>query len=438
VFNHKDFYIYNLIDFDELDRGIMKEMSLNNSINWIEALFNYATIGIIISNRNGLIIDFNHQAEIDFGYLKSEVINKPLEILLPANIKKHHIEYRELFYKNPSPRAMGHNRDLYAQRKDGSIFPVEVSLSNYTINDELFVISFMINITVRKEQEKVVLEQKAKLERITMEVRQLNADLELIVDERTRMLRETLSVLEQSKSELSETLKAEKDLSDLKSKFLSMASHEFKTPLSTILSSAFLLEKYNQINEPVKSEKHIHRIKNAVIDMKMILDDFLSVDKLEDDNILAKITKIPAQVCFEEVRAVVQDMQVNCKNGQTILFQCKGEGVVSVDEQLLKNICINLISNAIKFSREGSIITVSCELRTEELIVSFMDHGIGIPHEDQGHLFERFFRAGNAINIQGTGLGLHIVASYVTLLNGEIEFKSELDKGSLFIVRIPQ
>lgn len=416
----------------------MSEIVSEKSTNWTKALFNYATIGIIISNSKGLIIDFNHQAERDFGFLKSEVVNKPIEILLPDSIKEKHVAYREMFYKDPSPRAMGQNRNLYAQRKDGSVFPVEVSLSNYTIDGELYVISFMINITVRKEQEELVFRQKEELVRVTKEVRQLNKDLEKKVDERTRMLTETLSVLEQSKSELSETLKAEKDLSDLKSKFLSMASHEFKTPLSTILSSAFLLEKYNEIKEPVKSLKHINRIKNAVIDMKMILDDFLSVDKLEDGNILAKITTITAQQCFEELKYVIQDMQVNCKQGQKIELICEGEKDVNVDEQLLKNICNNLISNAIKFSRENSNITVSCTITPNDLIVSVKDRGIGIPEEDQLHLFERFFRAGNAVNIQGTGLGLHIVASYVELLKGRMEFESELDKGSVFTIHIPQ
>ncbi|MCH5683285.1 PAS domain S-box protein [Niabella sp. W65] len=220
--------------------------------NWIEALFDHATIGIVVTNRNGLIINFNKQAEKDFGYTKEEVFHRPLEILLPPAIKARHEDYREGYYKHPTPRSMGHGRDLYAQRKDGDVFPVEVSLSSYTVNSELFVIAFVINITVRKLQEEIVIRQKEELEQITKEITQLNVSLEKKIEDRTKMLRETLSALEQSKLELSDALKTEKDLGEMKSKFVSMASHEFKTPLSTILSSSFLLEKYNDLNEPGK------------------------------------------------------------------------------------------------------------------------------------------------------------------------------------------
>ncbi|MCH5717059.1 sensor histidine kinase [Niabella hibiscisoli] len=119
------------------------------------------------------------------------------------------------------------------------------------------------------------------------------------------MLRETLSALEQSKLELSEALKTEKDLGEMKSKFVSMASHEFKTPLSTILSSSFLLEKYNDLDEPGKRTKHINRIKHAVNDMKMILDDFLSLDKLDEGIVQAKPETFSAEACFEALNDVV-------------------------------------------------------------------------------------------------------------------------------------
>ncbi|MFT4094540.1 MAG: PAS domain-containing sensor histidine kinase [Niabella sp.] len=410
------------------------------SANWIEALFNYATIGIVVSNRQGIIINFNRQAEKDFGYTASEVINRSLEILLPPDNKTVHKKHRETFYKHPSPRAMGAGRDLYARKKDGCVFPVEISLSNYTINNELFVIAFVIDITVRKEHELLVIKQKEELEKVTQKITQLNIDLEKKIDGRTKMLRETLTALEQSKQELSEALKTEKELGDLKSKFVSMASHEFKTPLSTILSSSFLLENYNETNEPKKRAKHIHRIRNAVNNMKLILDDFLSIDKLDEGIIIAKPVNISAQQCFNELNDTVQDMKVHCKEGQKIEtnFEGDAERIILTDEQLLNNICVNLISNAIKFSPEKSIIYFNCVLQEQELVISVKDTGIGISEEDQKHLFERFFRAGNAVNIQGTGLGLNIVAGYVDLLKGNIEFESEVDKGSTFRVRIPQ
>ncbi len=403
-----------------------------------EALFNYATIGIIVTDENGIISNFNKQAEIDFGYSKEEANGKPIEILIPPSLKTKHEEYRQGYYKNPSPRAMGHGRDLFAKKKDGSVFPVEVSLSNYTINDRLFVIAFVIDITVRKQHESVVVKQKEELERVTAQIKQLNTNLEKKVEDRTKMLRETLTALEKSKLELSDALKTEKDLGELKSRFVSMASHEFKTPLSTILSSAYLLEKYNELNEPVKRAKHIARIKNAVNDMKLILDDFLSLDKLDEGLIKANIETLSAADCFSEIKIVINEMQVNLKPGQQIIFEQSGDKNVVLDKHLLKNICINLLSNAIKFSPENAVINVECLITESNFSLSIKDKGIGISEEDKQHLFERFFRAKNAFNIQGTGLGLHIVAKYLELMNGNIKIESHLNEGSVFTIHIPQ
>ncbi len=151
-----------------------------------------------------------------------------LKILIPAESYKKHEQYRQEFYRHPSPRAMGHGRDLFARRKNDSVFPVEVSLSNYSIDNVTFVIAFVIDITIRKTHEE-------ELKRVTKEIKQLNKDLEQKVEDRTKMLRETLTALERSKEELSESLANEKELGELKSRFVTMASHEFKTPLSTIL-----------------------------------------------------------------------------------------------------------------------------------------------------------------------------------------------------------
>ena len=408
-----------------------------NTLKQFEALFNYATIGIVVTDASGVIIDFNKKAETDFGYSKDEVLGKPVEILLPQSLKQKHEHYREGFYEHPSPRAMGAGRDLFGRKKDGSVFPVEVSLSNYTVDDSIFVIAFVIDITIRKNSEVIQLEQKNELERVSKEVRQLNTNLEKKIEDRTKMLRETLFALEESKEELSEALKTEKELGELKSRFVSMASHEFKTPLSTILSSAFLLQKYNDIDAPEKRIRHIERIKNAVGDMKNILDDFLSLDKLDEGLIKADMKTITAEDCVAEIDMAINEMQLNLKHEQKINFNYEGTNDVVIDKHLLKNICMNLLSNAIKFSPENSVIKVSAYFQENSFSFSVQDSGIGISHEDRQHLFERFFRAKNAFNIQGTGLGLHIVLKYLELMNGRIEIESELDKGSMITIHIP-
>jgi PAS domain S-box-containing protein len=403
-----------------------------------EALFNHATIGIVVTDKDGAIINFNKYAETQFGYAKEELTGKTVDILVPTAIHAVHHKHREGFYKHPQPRRMGEGRDLFAQKKDGTTFPVEISLSNYQINDEIFVIAFVIDITIRKKNEAVVLEQKNELGKIAAQVSKLNTELEQKVETRTKMLSETLAELEKSKDELSESLEKEKELNELKSGFVTTASHEFRTPLSTILSSSFLLEKYNDSNEPAKREKHINRIKNAVAGMKNILEDFLSLGKLEEGLIRTNIEALAADELFKEIKDIIYEMENFYKKGQQVTYNHAGEYAVHIDKQLFKNIMINLVSNASKFSPENAIIGIECTVTNEYLRISVKDTGIGISEEDQQHVSARFFRAKNAVNIEGTGLGLHIVTKYLALMQGNIDIKSKLNEGSVFTFTIPR
>lgn len=403
-----------------------------------EALFNHATIGIVLCNKDAEIINFNAQAELQFGYTKEEVLGKKIEILLPKQYRKSHVNDREHFYAQPENKIMGHGRDLHGQKKDGTEFPVEVSLSHYKYKGEIYVIAFVIDITIRKNNELSEFNHRKELEQFTKQIKQLNTNLELKVENRTKMLRETLAELEKSKKEVTEALEKEKELGDLKTSFVTMASHEFRTPLSTILSSAYLLSQYNEPEQAAQRGKHINRIKDAVNDMKNILEDFLSLGKLEEGSINAKTQLIPVPEYIIEIQNMVEGMTQITKENQQINFTHKGGKQIHIDLTLLKNILVNLISNAIKFSPENSSINVSSYLQKAQLSISVEDKGIGISEEDKEHLFERFFRAKNAANVQGTGLGLHIVAKYLELLGGQIELKSQLDKGTQFIIHIPQ
>jgi PAS domain S-box-containing protein len=223
----------------------------------LASLFENATEGIILTNHTGNIILVNPAAGKIFGYESEEIIGQPVEVLIPERTKPHHVELREGFYHNPSNREMGHGRDLYGRRKDGSDVAVEVSLSHYERDGEIFVIAFIIDITKRKEIENNMLHQKKQLERVSNEIRKLNTALEAKVEERTVILKEALQKLEQSQIELSEALDKERQLNEIKSRFVSMASHEFRTPLSTVLSSASLLSKYVTTEDQPNRNRHI-------------------------------------------------------------------------------------------------------------------------------------------------------------------------------------
>ncbi len=399
------------------------------------SLFENATEGILLTDKHGKIILVNPAAERMFGYSASELFEEKIETLIPHRFHDRHLSLRDGFHKNPSNRSMGSGRDLYARRKDGSEFPVEVSLSQYMQKNEPFVIGFIVDITSRKEIEKNLLRQKMELEKISDDIRKLNTDLEGKVEERTIILKEALQKLEESQQELSESLDKEKQLNEIKSRFVSMASHEFRTPLSTILSSATLVSKYPSLEDFEKRERHIRRIKDSVNHMNELLEDFLSLGKLEEGKVGITVTSFCVKDFIEDV---VDEMKAHLKNGQEIITSCTGESHFITDKRMLKNILLNLLSNAIKFSQEGKIVNVNTSNQGKKLIITVKDRGLGIPAEDQPHLFSTFFRAKNVSNIQGTGLGLPIVKRYVNLLGGDIKLWSELEKGTEATIALPE
>ncbi len=401
-----------------------------------EALFQHASMGILVANEKGQITMANTFLLDQFGYpTPDELVGKPVEKLIPTRYKHDHSRYRDKYVEHPSPRAMGIGRDLFAIKKDGSEFPVEISLSHYESGGEKFVIAFVSDITKRKEIEQDVILQKEKLAEINKKIEELNDELEQKVELRTGQLKELMQEVEASRDELSKALNKEKELSDLKSRFVSMASHEFRTPLSTILSSASLLAKYTEKSEQPNRDKHILRIKSSVNNLTGILNEFLSIGRIED----GKIQAHPQPFNLKDISSgVCSEMQSLVIHGQVIEYSHEGAEEVILDPALFRNILINLLSNAIKFSQPGGKITVATSVGRKRVGLTVSDTGMGISKDDQQHLFERFFRAANATNIQGTGLGLHIVGRYIELMEGKIEFQSELEKGTTFKLTFPQ
>ena len=399
-----------------------------------EALFQYASMGILVANTKAEIILVNNFLLAQFGYKsQDDLIGKKIETLIPSRYHSKHINHRDHYIENPKPRPMGLGKDLFAVRKDGSEFPVEISLSSYIMGEESFTIAFVSDITKRKESENSITQQKEELAVTNKKIEELNNELEAKVVTRTKELQETLAALETSKDELTKALSKEKELSDLKSRFVSMASHEFRTPLSTILSSASLVAKYVEAEEQEKRNKHIHRIKSSVNNLTNLLNEFLSIGKIEDGKIRANNIDFNIK---ELITALCSELEGIAKINQQFNYKHTGEEVIVSDPGLLRNVITNLLANAIKFSAEGSLIEITSNITDANIVVCVKDYGMGISREDQEHLFERFFRGTNVTNIQGTGLGLHIVGKYIEILEGSIEFESELEKGTKFIINL--
>ncbi|MEY2812199.1 MAG: hypothetical protein RI991_1194 [Bacteroidota bacterium] len=414
-FEHKSFYLQRIINIDA--QRIFSE-NLFKEVKKFEALFQYATMPIILVNKEGDIILANEQALSLFDYKQNEITKVKVEDLIPMRFRGNHEQHRNRYENKPENRPMGRGMKLVALKKNGTEFPVEISLGHYLIDNEPYVIAFIVDITTRLAFENLLRTQKEEVESVNKQMEKLNEELEHKVEVRTH--------------ELSKALSKERELSDLKSRFVSMASHEFRTPLSTILSSVSLIGKYTEAAEQDKRDKHILRIRSAVNNLTDILNEFLSLGKIEEGKIQVHLSIFNIK---EQVRLIISEIGPILKKGQYINYNHEGLTQVNLDTSLLRNILINLISNAIKFSPEGANIWVDSRCTESEITLTIKDEGLGIPEEDMKHLFERFFRGKNVVNIQGTGLGLHIVSKYVELMGGKIEVESQLEVGTIFTIK---
>jgi len=538
----------------------MTSFAANKDTHRFEALFNHASMGIVVVDHHGIIQSVNPFALRLFGYTVAEIVGKPIEILIPRRYNHKHIGHRQEYTANPKSRPMGVGMDLFAVKKDGTEFPVEVSLGNYNYNGDEYVIAFISNISVRKKAEAEIVQLKDELEAVveqrTKDLKDTLQQLEIsrtlleevmsfqkaildnagamlivtddkgiiklfnpeaatnigyeelevvhqqtpvlfhdpqeIVRKRQKLLQEfainisdDFSVLVEkarrgiheeeqfryirkngtsfpvsltittirdhegnitgflgigidiserikAEEELRKSLEKEKELNELKSRFVSMASHEFRTPLSTVLSAAYLIEKYTRTEDQSKREKHLQQVYSSVNMLTDTLNDFLSVGKIEEGKIQVRLSHFNIR---ELISIVITDFHQNLKAGQRIVYVHEGVENVLLDVSLLKHIVMNLVSNASKFSPENSEILVSTTVTAQTVTLSVKDEGMGISLDDQQHLMERFFRGANAGNIQGTGLGLHIVSKYAELMNGMLICKSELEKGTEFITK---
>lgn len=510
---------------------------MKSSLKYL-SLFETLRDAIIIINKFGIIEDVNKACIQLFGFEKSEFFGQNVKLIMPSPHKENHDQYLKNYLSTGKGKIIGIGREVQAQKKDGTLFPIRLSISKFVIEEELFFTGIIHDLTTLKNQEEIIRRYSEELE---LMVRQRTKDLQkevalkekaeealkrsqelyqtisknypngaIIVVNRSGVIefaegtqlkplgRRSVDILQcnffdlipaeckerimsefstvytgntaifemdieeeyynfqavplkemngyvsqillvktnitsqkRAEKDMYAALNRERELSELKNNFVSTASHEFRTPLTSIGSSASLIERFTESAQNEDRLRHTQKIKSNVKHLTQILNDFLSLEKIESGVFEKKQETINISDFIENI---LEDFQILCKNEQKLIFQADIRSqAYTLNSDMLKNVLFNLISNAIKYSDQDITISVTA---AEKLIISIKDQGIGISESDQKHLFERFYRASNASNIQGTGLGLNIVKSYLDNMNGSITFDSQLGKGSTFTITI--
>jgi len=387
----------------------------------LKAIIDNAIDGIITIDEYGIIETINPAGCTLFDYTEQEVIGRNIAMLMPEPDKGQHDRYLRTYKKTGKAHIIGIGREVKGLTKSGVIFPFRLGISEVQYSGRKIYTGFIHDLTREKEAE--------------ANVEVYATHLEEQIEGRTQTLMASVSNLEEANSKVNQILEKETELGLLKSRFVSIASHEFRTPLSSILLSIILIEKYSGDCINPNIAKHIGKIKTSVGNLTGILNDFLSVERLEAGAFKPALSVFDILKFAEEI---TEEMQLVAKEKQQIIYQHTGiESKVKLDIALLKNAVINLISNAIKYSGEDSFIEFNTVISEGNLTILIKDNVIGIPEGDHKHLFEAFFRAHNTGSTPGTGLGLHIVTRYIHLMQGTISFESKVNHGTTFTLLFP-
>jgi PAS domain S-box-containing protein len=382
--------------------GIQNDVTLRKNSeeerNHLATIFNESLNEIYVFDTETLkFINVNYGAQKNIGYSLEELKNMtPLDI----KTKNKKIEFRKTIDVLLNKNVEKVEFESIHKRKNGTEYPVEVHLQLSNLGEKNVFVAIILDITERKNY---------------------TSQLENQVEERTQQLKVALS--------------KEKELNELKTKFLSLVSHEFKTPLSGILTSSQLLSKYQLAEHQEKRDKHLKIITDKVYFLNNILNDFLSIEKLETGKVNYKFSHFKLSKVVNEV---VYNANMLLKDGQQIKYPENIDDLsLYQDEKIIQLIFFNLLHNAIKYSTEGSVIDLQIKQDKTLTTLTIKDEGIGIPEKDQKSIFERYYRAENVINTQGTGIGLNIAKNHLENLGGSIYFESKEHVGTIFTITFP-
>ncbi len=403
--------------------------------NVFNILFEAVSEGVIVVNNSQNIVATNVSVEKMFGYGNKELIDMHINELIPKEYHEKHTGYFKGFVKHNVSRKMGLGMNLYGLRKDNTVFPLEIGLNPFEFQEKKFVMALVIDISARKQQEQQILELNTQLEeKVLNRTKELSKAVNDLKNLNTELEVENQKRIEAEKN-AKIALQREIELNELKTKFLSLVSHEFKTPLSGILTSTMLLGKYKLTEQQENRDKHLKTITDRVHYLNNILNDFLSIDKLETGKIKYNFSDFKLSKVVNEV---VYNSNLLLKQGQKIKYPDNIDDMsLFQDEKIVELALSNLVHNAIKYSPEDTVIEIDVRQNYDKTTFDIKDKGIGIPKNDQKNIFNRYFRAENALLTQGTGIGLNIVKTHLENLGGNIKFVSEENKGTTFTIIIP-
>ncbi len=362
------------------------ELALMDSETRLRSVINSSLDAIITINEEGLVQEWNDRAEEIFGYTKAEALGSDLSsLIIPEKYREAHASGMKHFLASGEGPVLNRHIELHAEHKNGNYFPVEISIVPIKMNKYYLFSAFVRDITMRKK----------------------------------------------ALGDMEEALRKQTELNDLKSRLISMTSHEFRTPLTTIKSNtdliSFILERENVGSSSVLS-KNLDRINFEITRLNNMVNDILMAGKLESGNFTFRPTKVyMLDFCHE----IISQSFAYQKDGRKISVEVTGKArPVMIDKSIYSHIIINLLSNALKYSEGKPSPVLHLTFTDDEMYLMVKDYGIGIPYEDQERLFESFFRAGNAGAINGTGMGLAIVKQFVELHNAEIKVFSVEGEGT--------
>ncbi len=370
-----------------------KEQEAQENAKRLDQIMDTAAEGIITSDVSGTIESFNHAAEDIFGFTAKEIIGKNIDLLIPGSLKHKHSEYVDKYIETGQSEIVGVGREVQAQRKDGSVFPASIAISDMQFNHKRIFTAIIHDITPIKENESALIEAKEEAEKANL----------------------------------------------VKSEFLSSMSHDLRTPLNAVLGYGQLLE--GNPGEPLTKDQseYVEQILNGGKHLLNLINDILDLAKIEADKVELFIEELDLHSILDECIILIQPLAEEHNIQINDNYKNQDNKFIKADNTRIKQILLNILSNAIKYNKKNGSITIEYQIiEKNKLRINIKDTGLGIADDKQINMFTPFFRVNaNNSSAEGTGIGLTISKKLIEIMNGSVNFVSKIGKGSTFWIDIP-